>query len=53
MKWFRNLFCRHEWRFIRNVYGDEIIYSGYKRSIWRCYKCQKHTYKDELHKESA
>jgi len=32
-------FCNHEWKFNRNIYGDEIIYSGFHRSWWVCDKC--------------
>lgn len=27
--------------FVRNIYGDEIISWGYKRSVWSCKKCGK------------
>lgn len=47
----RQLFCKHNYHFYRNIYGDEIIYCGYKRSIWKCTKCGKEIYKDELWKE--
>ena len=34
-------FCHHDWRFRRNIYGDEInaILSHVYRSIYRCEKC--------------
>ncbi len=40
LRWLiRGLFCRHVWTFYRNIYGDEIIERGWKRSEWRCPKC--------------
>ena len=41
MLFIRRLFCRHKMEFKRNIYGDEIIAWGYKRSIWQCSKCGK------------
>lgn len=38
-KWIKRYFCRHEYKFVRNIYGDEIIEYGYKRSIHKCVKC--------------
>lgn len=37
----KQLFCKHEYKYIRGIYGDEIILSGYKRSVWKCEKCGK------------
>jgi len=48
----RQLLCgllHNEWKFIRNIYGDEIIAAGWRRSIWRCQRCGKHKYEKELH----
>ena len=45
----KQLFCKHEYKFVRNIYGDEIIASGWKRSMWRCEKCGKFKGKEELH----
>lgn len=38
---FKRLFCRHRGgvSFVRNIYGDEIIEWGWKRSLWRCKRC--------------
>lgn len=37
---FRQLFCQHQNKvFIRNLYGDEVIFHGYKRSMWCCKDC--------------
>lgn len=49
MSFIKRLFCKHELEFARNVYGDEIIEWGYKRSIWVCRKCGRVTAKSELH----
>ena len=37
----KRLFCKHDYEFVRNIYGDEIIAAGYRRSWWRCKKCGK------------
>ena len=42
-----SIFCKHTYKFIRNIYGDEIIRAGYKRSLWECSKCGKIEYKNE------
>lgn len=47
MNWLARLFCPHEMVFVRNIYGDEILYSG-KRSVWRCQKCGKISWQDAL-----
>lgn len=41
MNVFKYLFCRHNYKYLRNIYGDEIIWSGFKRSIYVCAKCGK------------
>lgn len=46
----KSLFCKHEYEFVRNIHGDEINYMGGKRSIWKCKKCGKIQYRDELEK---
>jgi len=47
----RRLFCRHaSVTFVRNIYGDAIILSGYKRSIWKCQDCGAVLHRAELHK---
>ena len=48
MKWIKRLFCKHEYEFLRNIYGDEINYCGGYRSIWRCKKCGALEYRDKL-----
>ncbi len=47
--WIRALRCTHRYEWFRNIYGDEIIYSGYKRSVWRCRFCGKYRYEDHMH----
>ena len=47
----RRLFCRHEYEFVRNIYGDEINHVGGNRSWWRCRKCGKMALDPHLHKE--
>lgn len=48
MNWLRRVFCKHDWKFVRNIYGDEIIARGYKRSEWVCSKCGKFRYRAAL-----
>lgn len=47
----RLLFCKHDYKFVRNIYGDEIIYVGWKRSLWKCSKCGAYQYRDYLMEE--
>ena len=50
IRFIKRLFCRHTERdFVRNIYGDEIIEYGWRRSIWRCAKCSKLLYADLPH----
>lgn len=37
----KRLFCKHEYEFVRNIYGDEINMVNGRRSWWRCMKCGK------------
>ena len=46
----RRLLCDHDWRWERNVYGDEINMAGGMRSIWHCPKCDGHQMRGELYK---
>lgn len=47
---FKRLFCRHQnLEFVRNLYGDEIVDWGWKRSVWACKRCDAAVGKDELH----
>ena len=49
-RFFNRLFCKHEWSWVRNVYGDEIYMTGkFKRSWWKCCKCDKWQSREELH----
>lgn len=49
MNFIKRLFCTHSFEFVRNLYGDQIIEWGWKRSVWRCAKCGKLQGRDELH----
>lgn len=49
MKLFKRLFCKHaKQTFVRNIFGDEIIAYGWKRSVWKCEGCGKYVYHDSL-----
>jgi hypothetical protein len=50
-KFLRRLFCQHDWSFAGNLYGDQIIEWGGKRSVWTCVKCDKTVARDKLHIE--
>ncbi len=46
----KRLFCKHyKVTFVRNIYGDEIIHFGWKRSLWKCVKCGACVPGDYLH----
>ena len=49
---FKKLFCNHNYIFVRNIYGDEIIHSGFKRSILECSECEKTKLSEYLNKLS-
>ena len=52
--WLKSLFCKHErTTFVRNIYGDEIIHRGWKRSEWRCSKCGAFLLGDHLYFEGG
>ena len=48
MNFIKKLFCKHQWRHKRNIYGDEIIDAGYYRSVYVCSKCGKVEYREEM-----
>ena len=48
MKLIKSLFCKHDYKFVCNIYGDEINCLAGKRSLWKCEKCGKYKYKDYL-----
>lgn len=48
-KIYLKLRCKHDLTFVRNIYGDEIIWTGYKRSIRKCSKCGKYKYNNHLY----
>lgn len=35
------IFCKHDYSFLYNLYGDQINYHGGNRSVWQCKKCGK------------
>lgn len=45
----KQIFCKHEFKFHRNVYGDEINALGC-RSIWVCSKCEDSVRRPHLDK---
>ena len=47
----KQLFCKHEYYFVRNIYGDEINYCGGYRSLWRCKKCGNLQWRESLYQE--
>ncbi|MEM7347115.1 MAG: hypothetical protein AAF485_22980 [Chloroflexota bacterium] len=45
--------CNHEQqKFVKNLYGDLITWSGGKRSLFKCECCGKRIYKEALHEEN-
>lgn len=40
----KRLFCAHDFIFVRNIYGDEILEHGYNRSVWKCKHCGRVKY---------
>ena len=52
--WLKRLFCFHRSvTFERNIYGDEILAHGMKRSQWRCNACGARVFKDKLHVDNC
>lgn len=51
MRFLKRLFCRHQYVFKRNIYGDEIIAWGWKRSVWKCEQCGRLQGRNELNKD--
>jgi hypothetical protein len=48
---FKKLLCRHKnKKFVRNIYGDEINWSGGKRSIWKCADCGEIIFSEHLYR---
>lgn len=49
----KELFCKHEYEFGYNIYGDPIIFEyGLNRSAWFCKKCGKYKGRPYLVKEN-
>lgn len=53
LEWWGRARCQHDLVFVRNLYGDQIIEWGYKRSVWRCSKCSKVVAQDRLATQDA
>lgn len=47
IKFFKQLFCKHSWKWYQNIYGDGINILEC-RSIWKCEKCNSYGYSWEL-----
>jgi hypothetical protein len=52
MRFLKRFFCRHDYAFVRNMFGDEIINWGWKRSAWKCVHCGKWQGRDYLQKDN-
>ncbi len=52
MGFLRRLFCKHDYEWASNVYGEEINMMGGKRSWWRCKRCGKYQLRDHLYEEA-
>lgn len=50
-RFFKRLFCDHNYAWVRNIYGDMINYCGGMRSEWRCVDCGKWTLRPNLEPE--
>lgn len=50
-QFFKRLFCQHNFRWVRNIYGDQIILHNWKRSMWKCVDCGKLQARDHLEPE--
>ena len=48
---FRLKKCEHDWKFVRNIYGDEINHCGGYRSLWECRKCGRLQWRESLYQE--
>ncbi|GKW34896.1 hypothetical protein PEC730217_36760 [Pectobacterium carotovorum subsp. carotovorum] len=44
MKFIKRLFCRHNYKLYRTLYGDEIIGRNWHRYEVLCEKCGTHKY---------
>jgi|GEM_PF-2964241 len=44
MVFIKRLFCKHKYRVIRNIYGDEINFRNGRRTELACFKCGKIKY---------
>ena len=39
VRFIKMLFCKHKYKFVRKLYGDEIIRHNFKRDEYVCSKC--------------
>ena len=48
--WFiASLFCKHEYKFRMNLYGEQIRHYNWNRSMWYCTKCGKMQLRPDLY----
>ena len=47
----KKFFCKHRYKHIRNVFGDEINQHNGARSVWMCERCEKIQLRSRLHPE--
>ena len=52
-RFINQIFCKHEYEFVRNIYGDEVIATNWNRSEWKCKKCGKHKLMSELYNKET
>lgn len=45
LKILREIFCKHDYMFVRTLYGDEINSHNGKRKEYRCRKCGMYNWK--------
>lgn len=50
--WLLRITCDHCFIWRENIYGDEIIECGGKRSLWSCYECGTEDCRDALNEMS-
>ena len=47
---YQRLTCKHDYKKIKTVHGDQIIAMGWTRSIWVCEKCKHEYWSGDLNK---
>jgi hypothetical protein len=53
LEFLKRLLCKHDYKFFCNIYGDDIIRLGGKRSMSRCPKCGDYKLFDKLQTEEC